>query len=57
LQTLMHQRGFTKELISSRLWHLELMGFPFFKALGQVLPNIFLMVGLHILWGFIVWFI
>jgi hypothetical protein len=54
MQTLMHQRSFTKDLISSRLWHLELMGFPFFKALGQML---FLMVGLHILWGFIVWFI
>jgi hypothetical protein len=45
MQTLMYQKNFTKELIGSSLSHLELMGFLFFKALGQVLPNIILILG------------
>ncbi len=45
MQTLMHQKSLTKKLIGSSLSHLELMGFLFFKALGQVLPNIIIILG------------
>jgi hypothetical protein len=34
MQALMHQRGLTENWLVVGLWHLELMGFLFFKALN-----------------------
>jgi hypothetical protein len=52
MQTLMHERGLTKDLISKKLMAFNANGVFVFKALGKMLLNKFLMGGLHISTGF-----
>jgi hypothetical protein len=56
MQALMHEGGPTKVWLVRSWWHLMQMGFLFFHALSQMLFDKFLMVGLHIPWGFTTWF-